>query len=608
MQTYFDAIQTPHFSAAFDYFRIPRHKWPLMLGRLAQLGVNFVSLTIPWGFHEFEKGTIDLTGATNARRDLAGFIDLCAALNFYCLLKLGPVHPHRGILNDGLPHWIAGRDTSEAALSWFQALSKALVKQQWPDGPVAALHIDDRLAQQQPQYSEELTEVRWPIWLRKRYKGMDALNEAYGSTYRSVSDVPFPQSWSQEPTALENDARQFLAEGQEEVQNKTQQTLTEAGWQIPIYPFDVETQQLPALQEKIDVDSAPSGHILIDLQNLIQVDPDPGDVGRGSVWADEAPIRAGGSVRRTFWQVRQVIWANTLDQLYADRNLLTMAFENGGLATTGQDMPLKLDVPKGIKPVTYRLYLNGEIRIAGDLNVKRGKLTGSYLSEDVVGQIDLIFYLADPSAPVNDFLGQYLRNLLRNHIYTMTHCARLAANLSQSLQPKQSKEKAAPAQSVSYTIAEARRGLSEADQILRKAIASIGGLEAGFEVMFGRSGRAAPTPADTPPAITPEIFEGRARDVLLETGRVCAEIAPALTSVAQTTQQAIDTTDGLTIAQYRQLYTEASTAARQAYQQLSDIMAGLRVEMASETLPLVVWRVHNQVLEIAETLRGLFLQ
>jgi hypothetical protein len=605
MQNYFDTLKPPLFAAGFDYFRIPREKWPLMLTRLAQLGVSCLTLDIPWGFHEFEQGAIDLTGATNPRRDIVGFIELCARLNFFCLLKLGPTHLDRGILNDGLPLWISNSEANESAPGWFQALSKGLVNRQWPAGPIIALHVDDQLAQQQPRYSQEITEVRWPIWLRKRYKGIEALNEAYSSSYRSVSNVPFPQSWSQEPTALETDARQFLAEIQEGVQNKTQQTLLGAGWQIPLFPFDVEPHQLPAWLEQLATDQlpAPATRAIIDLQNLIQVDPDPGDIGRGPAWAGGAPIRADGSLRRTFWRVRQLVWANTLDHFRHDNNLLLLSFKNGGLASAGQDLPLKLKPAKGSKPSAYRLYLNGEIHPAEDVNLTRANLTGPHRTEDETGQIDLIFYLNKSTIPAAGFLETYLKNLLRGQIVTLAQCARLAANLSQSLKPESSKAKPAAAQAVPYAIAEARRGLSEADRILRKAMASIGGLEAGFEVMLSKSSRDIPAPAEPPPAISPEIFEGRAKDILVETSRVCADITSALTSAAEAAQQIIDAPGGLPLDQYRQTYSEVVAAAHQTRRQLLDVIADLRLEIVSETLPLVAWRLHHQIQEIAESLR-----
>ena len=95
MPNYFEISNSPVLAADFHYFRLSREKWELMLTRLRQIGVNTLTLTLPWGFHEFEHGTIDLTGATNNRRDLIGLLKLSAALNFTCILNPGP-YSHAG--------------------------------------------------------------------------------------------------------------------------------------------------------------------------------------------------------------------------------------------------------------------------------------------------------------------------------------------------------------------------------------------------------------------------------------------------------------------------------------------------------------------------------
>ena len=65
----------------------------------------------------------------------------------------------------------------------------------------------------------------------------------------------------------------------------------------------------------------------------------------------------------------------------------------------------------------------------------------------------------------------------------------------------------------------------------------------------------------------------------------------------------IDSSNGFTVEQYQQSYTKAASTAQETRQSLLKIIARLRVEMASERLPLVAWRVHHQIQEIAENLR-----
>lgn len=614
MPNYFDTVKSPIYSANFHYFRLAREKWELMLTRLAQMGVGMITVTVPWGFHEFNQGTIDLTGTGNARRNVAGLFNLCAALDIHCLLKPGPYSHHSGILNNGLPLWLEAKnvDTLFAATkSWFQAVSKALVQHQWPNGPIVALQLEYNLEQEQPPtYSQELTEVRWPIWLRKHYQGIDALNQAYGTDYRTVSQVPFPQRWSPTPTPLEADAKQFLEEFEVDTQSNYTQILTTAGWQVPIYLPD--SDNVPALQTHSLLGNQAHpipepGNALLTLQHAIQIEPDPHDVGRGPVWAPNAPIRADGSLRRRFWQIRQQLWPHILPQTTQAEELLAASLEQGGLATTGQDVPLKISLAKGTKPVAYRLRLTGELIVDDQLKAARARLSGPYLAEDSTAQTDFILYLNDPAAPLNGFLLTYLQTLLNIQAQTINRCAALATELGQLLTPTAPKSsKAAPAPSpkpTSYTLAEARRGLSEADRILRKAMASIGGLEAGFDTILGKGSAGIPEPTPTPAAISPEIFEGAAKDILIEAGKTCQQVAPRLKSAGENLQQTISAPHGLTVVQYQQSYTNAVAAAQSARQLLLEVVARLRVEMASEKLPLVAWRVHNQIQEIVESLR-----
>src|SRR5512137_408312 len=90
MPNYFESNTGSLLAAEFDYFRIPRERWELLLVRLKQMGANAVSVTVPWGFHEFQPGTVDLHGVTSARRDVVGLVNLCAAFALPCLLKPGP--------------------------------------------------------------------------------------------------------------------------------------------------------------------------------------------------------------------------------------------------------------------------------------------------------------------------------------------------------------------------------------------------------------------------------------------------------------------------------------------------------------------------------------
>jgi hypothetical protein len=622
-QNYFETNTKSLFAADFDYFRIPRAQWELMLIRLKQMGVNAVAITVPWGFHEFQQGTIDLEGTTSARRDVVGLLDLCTIFDLPCLLKPGP-YSDSGVLGEGIPVWLLS-DADDlddrlpvAVKSWYKTLSKVLANQQWPDGPIIAIQTkSEPTGGQRFTLSEQLTDVKWPIWLRKRYDGIEDLNAAYGAKYRTVSDVEFPQTWADESTPLEKDAKLFLDEVQGESLTGYARLLVDAGWQTPIYPSVSDTPPyLPLIHpHSLTAPDLPiqdwrkktRQQVIFNLQHPVQVDPDPVEVGEGSVWAENAPIRADGSVRKSFWSVRYALWGHALSKAVFAEKGFNVVFKDGLLATCRGDTSLKVETTAGPKTIINRLRLNGELVTDTYLKVSRGKLGGLYVAEDEVSQTDLIFLLIDSTAPLKGFLLNYLYDLLLAQTQTLSRCARLAERLAETLTLTDEPETAAtrtdrPTQT-SYTLSEARRGLREADTVLRKAMASVGALEGGFSTILDRPREIIPQPATSPVVISPEVFEGTARDILIEAGDACAKIAPHLKSAEKAVQDVLDSDSGLTIEQYQQSYTTAVTAAKAVRESLVEVLAQLRLEIASERLPLVTWRIHNQVQAIAESLR-----
>ena len=621
MPNYFETATFPLYAADFDYFRIPSPQWELMLTRLKQLGLTLVTISIPWGFHEFSQGTIDLKGATNSRRNLLEAIHLCQALNFHCLLAPGPYHPGE-VLGDGLPLWLPTEpDRVETALtaateSWFKALSKHLTDYQWPEGPIIALQVNSEPAIEPPvNLNSQLTEVKWRIWLRKHYENIDALNSAYNSAYQTVNDVKFPLTWASASTSIEKDAAEFLEKVRRDRQHHHAQILVDAGWQVPIYPTASQLQPvLPALHFRSLTTTAVSelfnlepGHQIVNFYGPIQVDPEPVEIGSSPTWANQAPIRADGSVRRSFWQVRQYLWLAAMPNTKTADTTVQATFDEATLITAGGDTTLKLNLPAAAKPAVYRLRLDGELLPTASLKVSRGKLNGLYQVEDEHGQIDLILLLTNPNRALGDFPSIYLTNLLAAQKQALTRSADMATRLGQLLSlPQHLNTEAvpkAPAHTLN-TLEEARRGLREADAALRKAMSSIGGLEHGMAAILDKDrGGIIPQSAAVDLTITPDLFEGPAKDILIELGARCLEIVSPLNEAAASLPQLLESAEKLTVKQYQRRYAEAVTAAQTARQPLLKIITHLRLELGRHNLPLTLWPVHDQVQELVETLR-----
>lgn len=602
MANYFETADLPLAAANFDYFRLAPEKWPLLLTRLAQLGLSNLIIPVPWGFHHLHQNTVDLTGETNPRRNLSLLLKLCAGLNFRCVVQPGPFLPDYGVLNDGLPLWLAetgGEPIEAAAEGWLATLARALSEAQWPDGPVVALWLTfQQDGDTSPLANPQLTDVKWPIWLRKRYQGIDALNAAYGTHFRTVNEVQFPQHWSDSPTPLEEDARAFLDEVEHAHQNRFQQALAGAGWQGPVYPFD----PLPAIEPFSD--RLPTEPAIIALAAPLHIDPCPPDICRGLTWAEDAPIRSDGSLRENFWPIRRQIWPTNRSTAAAQIGAgLAITFENGGLILPGGPTDLKLNLPAGQKPATFQLNVDGSLQ-EETVRVFRGKLRGEFKIGSQPEQADLVFYLTDPSAPLTGPLNDYLRILLTAQKLSLIWSAAQAKKLSQALTAKPDSgtpPQSRPAAASPYTIAEARRGLSRAEAALKKAMASIGGLEAGFDTILGDRQPASSQPVPEAAVVSAEVFDAAVRPKLAELGEDCAVVIDRLKSAAKQLQERL--ANPLTLVEYRQARQDAVDAARSAIDSLLVVIEQLRLEIAGEQLPLVAWRLHDQAQTIAETLR-----
>ncbi|MEM7347551.1 MAG: hypothetical protein AAF485_25215, partial [Chloroflexota bacterium] len=311
------------------------------------------------------------------------------------------------------------------------------------------------------------------------------------------------------------------------------------------------------------------------------------------------------SVRRSFGEVRQALWTNAsvID------HCLTLTDEQSQLIHCQGDTALKIDTEIPSKSPIYRLRLNGSVVDDEGLKIARKKISGTYVTEDIYDQTDFVLSLVDNTAPLTGFPLTYLQILLAGQAQALEQAAEIATALGERLAEPESALSTSPSvpstpKPGSFMLDEARRGLRDADVVLRKAMSSIGGLESGFATILDKE----PTletaqAASEGPAITPEAFTGEARDLLLKIGQICREITPELHTAQTELQQIIETTDGLTLEQYQQAYTTAVATAQTIRERLQTLIAQLRTEIAAERLSLVAWRIHAQVQGLSDSLR-----
>ncbi len=121
--------------------------------------------------------------------------------------------------------------------------------------------------------------------------------------------------------------------------------------------------------------------------------------------------------------------------------------------------------------------------------------------------------------------------------------------------------------------------------------------------MLAKTSSAAPEPALASLTISPKIFEAGARDILITAGVVCKTIAPDLRAAAEAVERTLQAPHDFTVARYQQDYARMIQTAQSARQALLDPIAQLRLQITTEKLPLVTWRIHDQIQAMAESLR-----
>ena len=129
------------FAGAIHYFRSLPEKWPELLLKLKQCGLNAVETYCAWNLHEPENGRFDFSG----RLDVEHFIELAEELGLYVILRPGP-YICAEWENGGLPAWLLrdegmrlrtdDGDYLSYVKRYFDQLMPRLVRHQHPQGKV----------------------------------------------------------------------------------------------------------------------------------------------------------------------------------------------------------------------------------------------------------------------------------------------------------------------------------------------------------------------------------------------------------------------------------------------------------------------------------------
>lgn len=231
------------YAGEFHYFRVSRPLWRERLQQMRDVGLNGVSIYIPWNWHMPSADVLDLTGETLPERDLVGCLEDIAAVGLTCVFRPGPFITAEW-RNGGLPDWlfeehpaILGLDASgtttgapgdypvvtyahpqymSASAAWLEAaFGAARPFLAGNGGPIINVQIDD-----EPSYWDTLTRPllsdynphlvaplegepsRYAEFLLERYGSLGAVNAAHRCDFSSPEEIDPPRTMMESPDEL----------------------------------------------------------------------------------------------------------------------------------------------------------------------------------------------------------------------------------------------------------------------------------------------------------------------------------------------------------------------------------------------------------------------
>jgi hypothetical protein len=563
-----------HRALELHYFRLPRRRWEVGLLRLRQLGADAVCTPLPWAWHQPSPDRHEFDGATHPGRDVEDFLQTCRELALPVCLRVGP-YVGAGLLGGGVPPWLTHANPATWALgpdrqplrdrlsgsplpcaeqpdylaavtAWYRRLTEALAGFQAPDGPIFALqtggpaHYDVALSAGGQavrglphDYHPYVAEVLWPVWLRGHHDGIAALNATWGTTYATFKDVPLTD-------APPDESASFFAHVVARAEATYARSLRELGWRVPVIS-GIET---PPWE-----DIAPG--------QLMTSEDEPPEISAVTTWAPDAPVRADGSARRQFWEIKAAWLATRAGERPAPVATVITRADAGGVR-----------VPRRFAGAAYRLLLDGRL-----LDVPGAESPASprldYMVEDGFGQTDLLIVCRDPAAPLTGWPADYLRHLLRHTAHRLERAAAMCQAAAETLAG------ATPAPPNVTPGLGAESSLAEAQRAAARAARAVYRLEMVRNAVLGRALPATPEGARLEWTLTIEQLER-----LAPLREACARAAERLRQGASELSLS-----EVTPAAYQAARRRADAAAADAGALLQPALAGLRADLAAGALP-----------------------
>lgn len=199
----FDGEEKFLVSGEFQYFRVPMEDWKRRMLLLKEAGGNCLATYVPWLIHEPEEGTILFDDVSY--RSLTRFLELAREVGLPVILRPGP-YVCSELICGGYPLWLIENYPEIRALDirgniqkgWYSIsylhpvlLEKARiyfkafaeVVRPFLGDPVVMLQLDNELKPMLDYHPVTMgigtDDGRYPLFLKRKYKTLDAVNETY---------------------------------------------------------------------------------------------------------------------------------------------------------------------------------------------------------------------------------------------------------------------------------------------------------------------------------------------------------------------------------------------------------------------------------------------
>jgi len=220
-------------SGEFHYFRVRQSLWYDRLAQMRDIGLNAVSIYVPWNWHEPRPGKLDFTGEITAERNLIGVLEMIDKCDLKCIFRPGPYITAEW-RDGGIPSWLweqdpqilsldargnpSAIDTPYPAICYDHAVFRS-ASEHWLDslfgpvqsflaeqgGPIINIQLEDEpsywhllenplLADYNPVLvSSHQGPSQYARWLLSRYGSIDRLNQQHHSHFKNPNEIQPPR-------------------------------------------------------------------------------------------------------------------------------------------------------------------------------------------------------------------------------------------------------------------------------------------------------------------------------------------------------------------------------------------------------------------------------